>query len=999
MLSRSAVAARMTLGSLTLLALFASLSVLAEDTPMPGAADLAPMMACEGLTAIPTCHYHPPSGFCPPYYQPPSLPVSLPPMLYGCWTSCCGALAGPAEPPGPISTTIITRKRREEREESKPGTVRIEDRKEAATSRRRPPTVIRYPSPDIELVDLPLNEQLFKPPSGELGMPPPGIPVPGELNPPIAPLPETPEKTEQPPDTTEPSPQMPAEQADGSPSHESGASEEDTRHEVPLPDLENPDLPWDYDGTYGLPPTPWMRGEERLGVFEIGLGPEPDVAATIQIVDTYADESTYSWTYLVLAGKGQLLIYCLEPPVDLGVTFLVRDNGDGILRAWVYLPGFFAKEFSPEERRSGSFAGAALSLVDIAPITAFLEEVGTQIGEGFFSVGAVNPVVDVVCLEANPQIGAVYSKAVYWIDRSHRMATAARYLNELGNVCRTMEVTAVGEFEGIRVAEEIRVENAVDGRVTRIHFLDRRRLDTPLPDSVFDSEALGEFDPVALGLTSHGLGTEEMIALELGLAATVDPTIPRGGTLRVGVRFEPRADPALASTCADITLLNAAYDYLFDVDAENRLVQRLATSCSVNADRTTYVLQLAEGVRFHDGSPLTPEDVIWTFDPLRDPGISDSTRKLGNIETIVASGENGVTFHLSEPDPLFPYALADRRAVILKAGTQDFSAFNGTGPFIVEEFSPDAPYQTVLRANPSYFAEGLPYLDELIFLVIPEVTTTELMLLNGDLDLALDISAYSIADLSASTSPGIVIDVVSTNRFDAVRLRSDMPPGNDPRVIQALRLATDRQAVNEELWMGLAVVGSDTPIGPAYGDAYDPTLIPDYDPQAAKQLLIDAGYGSGLSIDFHVRDFGILPSLADILASQWDDIGVDVSIYVEPYVPSINSWFNEQLAAVPWAAAFHPHYYVENVLRCDGALNAAVFCDSDMEELAEIAVTTFDDVERNAAYVEIQRILVQRGPYIIPYFYPAIAAYSDRFADIAFHPCLGRTDLRVVHLR
>jgi len=523
MFKRSAVTCR-TIASLTLLVLFASLQVLAEETPMPGAADLAPMITCEGLTAIPTCHYHPPSGFCPPYYQPPSLPVSLPPMLYGCWTSCCGVLGGPADPPGPINTTIITRKRSEERVEDKPGDVRIENRTEESISRRRTSPVVRYPPPDIEVVDLPMDEQLVQPLPKELIFPHPGGPLPGERDQPITPLPEPPVETERPPETTEPSTETRTEQMEEPSRRDSQPSGNDDVERISL-NLDEEHLPPDYDGSFGLPSVPWTRGQERLGIFEIGLGTEPDIVATALIDNMHDDGMGSSYLVLVLAKQGSLLVCFLEGD-ERGTSFLIQTIADDLPRVWLYIPciGLQKELVSPEEL-AGSFAGSALSYVDAASNADSFAEVGEWIGEGSFAVDDTPSAVDVVRLAVDSPLGTDYSEALFWVDRACGIATAARYLDDSGDVVATMEAYFLGEFEGHAVADEIRVENMADGSITWIQFLDRRRLESPLPDSVFDPEALPSLDCEALEfLDPFDLDTfdPEM----LGRTATEEPEQP-----------------------------------------------------------------------------------------------------------------------------------------------------------------------------------------------------------------------------------------------------------------------------------------------------------------------------------------------------------------------------------------------------------------------------------------------------------------------------------------
>ncbi|HFE65790.1 MAG TPA: 4-phytase, partial [Chloroflexi bacterium] len=164
----------------------------------------------------------------------------------------------------------------------------------------------------------------------------------------------------------------------------------------------------------------------------------------------------------------------------------------------------------------------------------------------------------------------------------------------------------------------------------------------------------------------------------------------RAGTLRIASQPIVQIDPALVSSDAEVLVANAVYDYLVDVDENNNIVPRLAVSWD-QPDPTTWVFTLAEGVIFHDGSPLTAEDVVWTFDRLRDEELGFPTSSLySNIANIEATGDLEVTFTLTDPNPFFLFDLSDNHALILKAGTEDADTkFNGTGPFKVTSYSPE----------------------------------------------------------------------------------------------------------------------------------------------------------------------------------------------------------------------------------------------------------------------------------------------------------------------
>jgi len=482
-------------------------------------------------------------------------------------------------------------------------------------------------------------------------------------------------------------------------------------------------------------------------------------------------------------------------------------------------------------------------------------------------------------------------------------------------------------------------------------------------------------------------------------AATDRATAPAGGgTLRVSAFPISQIDPAFISSDAEVLIANHVYDYLVDIDAENNIAPRLATEWTVSEDGRVYVFTLAEGVLFHDGTPLSPEDVVWTFDRLRDPAGGLPTVDLyAGIEAIEVTGEREVTFTLAESNPFFLYDLSDNHALILREGTTDAaSVFNGTGPFTVVEYMPED--RLVMRANPDYFG-GPPALDGLEIIFFSDQTAAADALRGGQIDLDMDLSTPLYESLREVE--GITTVEAATNAFAAVRLRMDREPGSDPRVMQALKMATDREAIFQLVQQGYGAIGRDSPIGPVYAEAYsEDTPLPPYDVEAARALLAEAGYGDGLSLDLHLPNTLGFPDLAVVLKEQWAMAGVDVEVLAEPesVYYGEDGWLEVNLGITGWGHRPYPQFYLEVMLACGAIWNEAHWRDEELDALIDIAGTTLDDAERAEAYREVQRILIERGPLLVPYFFPRLAAHREDLVGFALKPFSGRTDLRGVSL-
>jgi len=490
-------------------------------------------------------------------------------------------------------------------------------------------------------------------------------------------------------------------------------------------------------------------------------------------------------------------------------------------------------------------------------------------------------------------------------------------------------------------------------------------------------------------------GAVRTLLVVTALLLSVQAATLAESVFRVAMQPIVQVDPALISSDAEVAVANAVYDYLVDVDAGSRIVPRLAESWVVSSDGLEYTFMLAEGVRFHDGSPLVPGDVVWTFDRLRDPTNGFATESVyANVERIDVTGPHEVTFRLAQANPFFLYDLSDNHALVVKRGTTEFTTFNGTGPFVVDDYRPED--RIVMSANPDYFVERLPAIDGLTFLFFGDQVAAVDALRGGQVDMAWRMS--SALFLTLQEEPGVVAVDVPTNGFDLVRLRNDIPPGNDPIVLEAMKLATDREAIFQIVQLGLGAVGRDSPVGPLYAEYYDEsTPIPARDPVGARALLA-TGYPGGLTIDLYTPDTGGRPDLAVVLKEQWADAGITVNVIVEPesVYYGENHWMDKELGITGWGSRPYPQFYMNSMLTCDAAWNESRFCDAEFDGLAATAGTTLDEAERIAAYAEIQRILIERGPVIIPYFFAAVAAYSDRFDGIDLKAFPGRTDFRTV---
>ena len=473
----------------------------------------------------------------------------------------------------------------------------------------------------------------------------------------------------------------------------------------------------------------------------------------------------------------------------------------------------------------------------------------------------------------------------------------------------------------------------------------------------------------------------------------------RAGTLRVGWEPPSALDPALFSNNTGASLGISVYDYLINLDPQQHLVPNLAKKWDISKDGKEYTFSLETGVKFHDGSDFSADDVKWTFDRLRDHATGSVGESLfSNVDKIEVIDAATVKFTLKAPDPVLLYSIADYHCCILKKNTTDpAKEFNGTGPFKMTKI--DVTDRASLVANETYWKPDQPKLAGLEMLFLKNISDLVTALQGGSIDWVAQIPVELFGALKSDAN--LVTVDVPTNEFAHIRIRADRKPGNDVKVRQAFRLAMDRDAINKAAFQGLGAIGRDSPIGPLYKDYYtEATPLPKRDPAAAKKLLEEAGYKDGLTMDFYVADATGYADIAQVLQAQWKEAGITVNLKVTPqsvyYSDAPNNWLDADLGMTGWSTRPDPQIYMDVMIKSDGYWNEAHWKDEEVDKQIAAAASTTDVKERAKAYAEIQRIMIERGPSYIPVFTPLLAAQSKKVQGIDLAAFSGMTDFRNV---
>ncbi len=489
-----------------------------------------------------------------------------------------------------------------------------------------------------------------------------------------------------------------------------------------------------------------------------------------------------------------------------------------------------------------------------------------------------------------------------------------------------------------------------------------------------------------------------VLAALVSAAALAQAAPTPGGVLKIGSQPVSNLDPHFATSIADITLLEQVYQHLTSIDPNNRPVPDLATRWQ-SPDGKVWVFTIRADAVFNNGQPVTTADVIASFNRLRDPKVGSPAASLfKGIQDVKALDSSRVQFTLSDTNPEFASDVGDYHACIIPAGSTDPGKERvGSGPFMIDSYSPED--RIVLKKNP-YFSQkdaggqALPYLDEIDIIFSPDQGGQVEALRGGQLNYVAGLSAQ-LAD-SIKNDPQIRTITNTSNMHWVLHMRSDKGHlASDNRIREALKLATDHQAIVDAVRPGLASVGNGfTPVGPAFTDYYL-NKPPKPDIARAKKLLAAAGYPNGLKITLVAQNALDVVPIATVWKEQMARIGVQVDIQIVPsdvyYGSGDQSWLVADFGITDWGSRATPVTYFKLAYTSDAQWNESHWSDAQFDDLANRIDKEMDRARRAALYKQAQQILIDRGPIIVPYFEKAVAGLSADLQGIVLTSDWPRT--------
>ena len=463
---------------------------------------------------------------------------------------------------------------------------------------------------------------------------------------------------------------------------------------------------------------------------------------------------------------------------------------------------------------------------------------------------------------------------------------------------------------------------------------------------------------------------------------------PRGGTLVIALSDDPgHFNPGITTGFNVHAVTGSMFNGLVELDDNANPHPDLAQSWEVSDDSTTYTFHLADGVRWHDGEPMTSADVKFTFENIL---LNYHSRTKGGLSGILASidtpDDTTVVFNFTQPYAALLQRLNSTEAPILPKhvyeGVDDVQTADanlspvGTGPFKLESYQIDN--EITLVRNDDYFKAGLPYLDRVVFRVIPDQNTQVLALEEGEVDYIWRVPGGEIERLSGTDS--ITLHNVNSGPgggfcIPTLTFNSDREVFSDLRVRQAIAHAVNRDQIVAQVLFGQGRVATG-PINSQMAFAYsdDVTDYP-YDVDRANALLDEAGYasdGTRFSIDLLVFSFGVFPKYGEVMRQNLAEVGIDVEVTPldrSAFIPRVFGERDFDTNIISYCNNTDPsigvaRMYVSTNIGDIPFSNGAAYVNPQIDELFNDAASTPDVARRGELYAEIQRILTAELPYL-----------------------------------
>ena len=408
----------------------------------------------------------------------------------------------------------------------------------------------------------------------------------------------------------------------------------------------------------------------------------------------------------------------------------------------------------------------------------------------------------------------------------------------------------------------------------------------------------------------------------------------------------------------------------------------LAESFEPSDGARRWVFKLRDGVTFHDGKSLTPEDVRQSLlHHMAEDSGSGARAIVSQIENIETDGGN-LVFTLKTGNADLPYLLTDYHLSIFPAREDgegiDFARGVGTGPFTLESFDPGVSSR--LKRNPNYHKNNKPYFDEVEFINIIEPTARLNALLTGEVHMINDIDVRNISLIDRN--PALKIVRTPSLRHFTFDMNTSAAPFDNIDVRLAMKYALDRDDIIEKVFLGEALKGNDTPVAQIMKYFVETPPQYEYDIEKAKAHLAKAGLDS-LTVDLSVSEaaFPGAVEAAVLYKEHAAPAGITINVVREAddgYWDNV--WLKKPFNGCDWFGRATMDWLFATSYTSDSPWNNTGWKNDRFDELHAMARVETDSEKRAAQYAEMQQLIHDDGGVITVAFVTWRDALSTQLA-------------------
>lgn len=481
-----------------------------------------------------------------------------------------------------------------------------------------------------------------------------------------------------------------------------------------------------------------------------------------------------------------------------------------------------------------------------------------------------------------------------------------------------------------------------------------------------------------------------LLTLTIALCAcTGDKEANASSSITIGIPqdIEDSLDPHEMLAAGTKEIFFNVYEGLYKTDIDGNIVPAVASNVVISEDGCKYTFTIREGIKFHDNTPVTAQDVEYSINKFADiEGGNPSVAAFSNIEGVSVTGESTVEITLAEPDSDLLAVLASIEAAIIpKNNTTPSQTAIGTGAY---RYVSRSPLENIkMERFDGYWNSPAP-IEKVTFKICSNADTVAMELNGGTIDMFCRLTTAQMAEIDKNK-----FDILegTMNLVQAVYLNHEYEPFQDVRVRQALCHAVNREEILQFVSDGKGTLIGSSMI-PAFGKYFDDNLTQTYpyDVQKARKLLEEAGYPDGFAFEITVpSNYQQHVDTAQVVAEQLKAVNVDAKLVLVDW----DTWLSETYVGRNYQATVigvdAPQLTASAFLDrfvSDAGDNFINYCNLSYDDSFAKAMGTTDDELRTQSFKDCEKYLAEDAANIYVQDLPEFVALNKKYKGYQFYP-------------